>query len=245
MNLEEAFLHDIAAHPADDAPRLIYADWLEEQGDEARLARARFIRIQIERSQLPVDAPRYELLRAREGRLLGQYGDPWRHQLPRLQGVSWQRFWRGFVSGADVYRWKFFREFADAFFAATPIQFLHILSMNAANCLELVHSPYLDRLLGLILVDNGITEVGLRALAACPALANLRSLIIGNYGQLFSSDPVVAPRLSETGAEALAESPYLAGLTKLSVAYNDISEQAALILTQRFGDRLYITTWPL
>ena len=58
MNLEEAFLRDIAEHPAEDAPRLIYADWLEEQDDERCLARARFIRIQIERSELPAEAPR-------------------------------------------------------------------------------------------------------------------------------------------------------------------------------------------
>jgi uncharacterized protein (TIGR02996 family) len=30
------FLAAIAAHPGDAAPRLIYADWLEEQGDTAR-----------------------------------------------------------------------------------------------------------------------------------------------------------------------------------------------------------------
>jgi uncharacterized protein (TIGR02996 family) len=34
--LEKAFLRDISANPEDDAPRLIFADWLEEQGDAAR-----------------------------------------------------------------------------------------------------------------------------------------------------------------------------------------------------------------
>lgn len=35
----------IVADPLDDAPRLIYADWLDEQGQEER---ALFIRLQIE-----------------------------------------------------------------------------------------------------------------------------------------------------------------------------------------------------
>jgi uncharacterized protein (TIGR02996 family) len=40
----DALLADIIADPGDDGLRLIYADWLEESGDEAR---AEFIRVQI------------------------------------------------------------------------------------------------------------------------------------------------------------------------------------------------------
>lgn len=46
MTHHDAFLADIVAHPGDDTPRLVYADWLEEQGDPASLARAEFIRVQ-------------------------------------------------------------------------------------------------------------------------------------------------------------------------------------------------------
>jgi uncharacterized protein (TIGR02996 family) len=45
MDYHAAFLADIIAHPADDAPRLIYADWLEDNGEEER---AEFIRVQCE-----------------------------------------------------------------------------------------------------------------------------------------------------------------------------------------------------
>lgn len=41
-----AFLEVIRQSPADDGPRLIYADYLEEKGDAAGLARAEFIRLQ-------------------------------------------------------------------------------------------------------------------------------------------------------------------------------------------------------
>ena len=40
----QSFLDDILAHPHDDAPRLIYADWIEERGEAER---AQFIRRQI------------------------------------------------------------------------------------------------------------------------------------------------------------------------------------------------------
>ncbi|MHB1424636.1 MAG: TIGR02996 domain-containing protein [Gemmataceae bacterium] len=46
MTHADAFLQDILAHPDDDAPRLIFADWLEEQGDAGSVARAEFIRAQ-------------------------------------------------------------------------------------------------------------------------------------------------------------------------------------------------------
>ena len=39
----DAFLAEIIAHPEDDTPRLIFADWLEEHGEEER---AEFIRVQ-------------------------------------------------------------------------------------------------------------------------------------------------------------------------------------------------------
>ena len=44
MTQEEAFLYAIQAEPSDDALRLVYADWLEEQGESPR---GEFIRVQI------------------------------------------------------------------------------------------------------------------------------------------------------------------------------------------------------
>jgi uncharacterized protein (TIGR02996 family) len=56
MSDEAAFLDAIRSAPADDAPRLIYADWLDEQGDAraeyVRLAHAVAVRL---RQNLPYD----------------------------------------------------------------------------------------------------------------------------------------------------------------------------------------------
>jgi uncharacterized protein (TIGR02996 family) len=45
MSDEDSLLTAIAAHPAEDTPRLMYADWLQESG---RPVRAEFIRVQVE-----------------------------------------------------------------------------------------------------------------------------------------------------------------------------------------------------
>ena len=52
MSHDAPFLAQIAADPEVDAPRLIYADWLEEQQDE----RAEFIRVQCELAATPSPA---------------------------------------------------------------------------------------------------------------------------------------------------------------------------------------------
>jgi uncharacterized protein (TIGR02996 family) len=44
MSDEDAFLARIAATPADDVARLVYADWLEERGDPMSAAKAEFLR---------------------------------------------------------------------------------------------------------------------------------------------------------------------------------------------------------
>ena len=51
MPAREAFLEAITANPDDDGLRLVYADWLDDQGD---VARAEFIRVQIELATMAV-----------------------------------------------------------------------------------------------------------------------------------------------------------------------------------------------
>jgi uncharacterized protein (TIGR02996 family) len=68
--LRAALIAAILQAPDDDAPRLICADWFEEQGDEASVARAEFIRIQVERARLAPDDVRHSELEARELRPL-------------------------------------------------------------------------------------------------------------------------------------------------------------------------------
>jgi uncharacterized protein (TIGR02996 family) len=53
MTDRDALLRAICENPDDDAPRLVYADWLDEHGDPEQ---AEFIRLQLELSPVPVFA---------------------------------------------------------------------------------------------------------------------------------------------------------------------------------------------
>src|SRR4051794_22325861 len=88
---EDAFLQAIRQTPDDDTTRLVYADWLDEQGDEASRARAAFIRVDRELAALPARSIRRAALRKR------------RRQLAR--GID--PAWMAVVSKADIERCTF------------------------------------------------------------------------------------------------------------------------------------------
>jgi uncharacterized protein (TIGR02996 family) len=71
---QEGFLDDIREHPEDDAPRLVYADWLEENGDPVR---AEFIRVQCRLAALAREDPEREALVQRQGEILMANGYRW------------------------------------------------------------------------------------------------------------------------------------------------------------------------
>jgi uncharacterized protein (TIGR02996 family) len=91
---EAGFLRSIWDDPEDDAPRLVYADWLDDRGEAAR---AEFIRTQVRLARLAPDDPARPGLEQRERQLLTDHADAWLGPLasPRLH---WQ-FRRGFVEG--------------------------------------------------------------------------------------------------------------------------------------------------
>jgi uncharacterized protein (TIGR02996 family) len=92
LTREDAFLEAIIAEPDDDGLRLIYADWLEEHGGEAR---AEFIRVQIESARLPDNDARQWDLAEREQQLLAEHGTDWTSTLrPFVRRCG---FRRGFV----------------------------------------------------------------------------------------------------------------------------------------------------
>src|SRR5581483_6136574 len=123
MGIEDAFLQDILAHPDDDAPRLIFADWLEEQGDTNSVARAEFIRIQcaIAAGQLP-QQQRAELVR-REQQILDEWGEGWVRPIRRVV-KNWE-FHRGFINYVSIFEDRFFTN-AGRLFRRAPIQHLNL-----------------------------------------------------------------------------------------------------------------------
>ena len=93
MDEERAHLRAIATEPAEDAPRLVYADWLDEHDDHNR---AEFIRIQCglaagvdSRTRLPATEERLMEMATREQELIELLLQaPMTGETPRLRELS-------------------------------------------------------------------------------------------------------------------------------------------------------------
>src|SRR5687767_10837398 len=86
MSDEAALLTAIRANPDDDAPRLVYADWLDEQGGTSNEARAEYIRREIQHA---IDFPETRWSKEKADaenparRLFAKYSREW---FPELYG---------------------------------------------------------------------------------------------------------------------------------------------------------------
>src|SRR5262249_23287556 len=77
------------------APRLVYADWLEERGDPESTARAAFIRAQCELARLSPKDPRRK-------RLDRHAQAAYRSVQNKLPGPEYKRFWARLPRGASL-----------------------------------------------------------------------------------------------------------------------------------------------
>jgi uncharacterized protein (TIGR02996 family) len=202
MNRADAFLDDIVRHPADDGPRLVYADWLDEQGDPAR---AEFIRVQCTRARGGPGDEQDGDLALRERVLLREHGKHWagalRHKVRRYA------FRRGFVEAVTLPAADFLQQ-GEALFRLAPIREVRLVGV-APLAADLAASPLLARLRGLDLRHEEIgtdhlrtllrsrqfpplealvlrgtalcNNTGLRVLAGAEPLRALRSLDVGNH----------------------------------------------------------------
>jgi uncharacterized protein (TIGR02996 family) len=95
MTEREALLRAVCANPDEDTPRLVFADWLEENGEEAR---AEFIRLQCASARLPAASSARQHKENRIRFLLQQYDASWRGNLPHDPSHRWgETFLRGFI----------------------------------------------------------------------------------------------------------------------------------------------------
>src|SRR5262245_18773882 len=94
MTHDDAILAAVFAAPDDDAPRLDYADWLDEHGEPAY---AELIRVQCAMARVAKSAAVYAQLARREQELLAAHAREWVGPLADRPGRV--RFHRGFVRG--------------------------------------------------------------------------------------------------------------------------------------------------
>src|SRR5688500_7506010 len=95
MTDREALLRAIIETPDDDAPRLVYADWLDEHGQPDQ---AEFIRLQCERNRHPQSDDHWKELGARCAQLLSANGHRWMRGVPGPPAIQWLgEHYRGFL----------------------------------------------------------------------------------------------------------------------------------------------------
>ena len=182
---DQGLLNAIFAEPEDDAPRLVYADWLEEHDQPER---AEFIRLQIDRATRP--SPEYYYPGEREKTLLAAHRLEWLSALPEWLHPRFE-FHRGFperaryVEMADFLRWD-----------ASIWQLAPVIDMKftdypavagdyrppeekAAMLRALATKPELAHLRILSLHESGTTVADLELIFASPYLTRLHSLDLG------------------------------------------------------------------
>lgn len=214
MDHEQAFLQAIREEPDDDAHRLIYADWLEEQGGAARTARAAFIRVQCFLAELPEDDPARDDLEDEVVDLLAEYEGEWTQP---LQGIAedW-RFSRGFIEHIRI-RGDNLLTHAETLFDFSPLRSLHLL-MNRKDVVHLAACEYLREIEALDFSCCHLGDRALQQLLTSPHLERLTAL------HLNGND------INTPGLRALVQSPLFARLHLLDLSRNAIGDTAIRLL---------------
>jgi uncharacterized protein (TIGR02996 family) len=225
MSHAAGFLLDIREHPDDDVPRLVYADWLDENGQPER---AEFIRVQIELARAELADPRRPDLESRQLQLLARHRKEWAGPLRAL--VPQWEFRRGFVEAIKLPA-RTFLEHAEELFRLAPVRDVHLVGVSE-HADELARCPHLRQLTALTLTDPRFTA-GQRRSQRQRRWRNgeftnplgtdvLRTLLHSPYLREVRRLGLAHCFLGASGAAALAASP-LAGLDALDVSNNDFN----------------------
>ena len=218
MKPKDPLLQAVLDDPDDDAPRLVYADWLQERGRPGDEDRAEFIRLQVQLAGMEPGDPKRRALEKREEALRNVHETAWRGELPKW---AWDvAFRRGFAEKVSATARQFLKG-ASGLFRRAPIQSASLHNVLDEHAVALAQAPYLGKLHVLCLQGIGperITDVGAAALAVAPGVANLTSLSL------------IYNAIGTPGAQALAASPHLARLTSLRLEGNRIGAEGVLAL---------------
>ena len=256
MSERAAFISAILDNFADDTPRLVFADWLQEHGEDER---AEFVRVQIEAARLP----EAERARSKPGvralALEAVYAPAWRADLGPLGNQG--RYDRGFLTGIDVMINRAWAEHIAQLLTVEPAAFTLILPtwvegefvtsedvdrlatnpvLRAVTAISnrdgpvgpdrfarLMKSPHLANLRGISLYEDPIGPEGVRAIVESPSAFVLERLELD--GILRFGD--VTGASDETPAvELIASAPRFAALKYLSLRLNELGDESVRTL---------------
>jgi uncharacterized protein (TIGR02996 family) len=167
MNERAAILRAVCDDLAADAPRLVYADWLDDHG---RSARAEFVRTQVERARLPGTSPRRVGLFRREQELEAAHRGEWLDGVP--EWLKPCRYWRGLLVGCRVGITKLLG--SEGAFRRADGEVIELIAEGSVESVRrLAACPALEIIFGLNMADCGIDDEAAFALADSPHLEHL------------------------------------------------------------------------
>ncbi len=232
--MTEQLLAAIVETPDDDAPRLVYADWLQGQGDP----RGEFIQLQCQLAAAPNDERR-RAIKVAENKLFAAHGAEWlapiRAAVPVVDALQQHKFEfvRGFVEEAQLT--LDCAPHFEALWERAPL--LRRLRLWPKPIFDypskqptldgVLDAPELLRLQTFELHLGGAGNAAARVIAQASTLANLRSLelhlsIWGEGAGIFEAG-TTGLELDDEGIAALAGSSVLANLETLDLDSNRIS----------------------
>jgi uncharacterized protein (TIGR02996 family) len=197
---DAAFLAAICADPEDDTHRLVYADWLDEQGGESNVDRAEYIRLEIELARTPKARTAPPEQKAKQERAEALFGKHYRDWFPELFGRK--NILRGVRGSPDMARGFPYKlqGNSDRIIAIgarlvqlAPFTDLQLLDQTTADLRQLVDAPWTGQLRTLGLGGGwGSSTPHYTRLGDAKHLGELRDLAI-SFGWL---DLVEAKRIA-------------------------------------------------
>ena len=217
LSMEDAFLQAILERPDDDLPRLVFADWLEEQGNP----RGTFIRLQCQRAKLTQYDPEWKELLAQESTLLKQFEAEWSKSV--LRWVDQVEYRRGFIEHVRVSATKLLKN-GYRLFQAAPVCSVRLERPD--RLADLGACAWLARVTELDLNRQLLGGKSLQALLQSEHCQSLRVLRLDRC------------TLLDQSIQFLANAPTLRSLRTLSLAGNSVGPCSVLFLSRsaHFGE---------
>ena len=201
-----ALLAAIRQAPDDDAPRLVYADWLDEHGQAER---AKFIRVQCELARTDRFDSRWFDLDNRARSMISQYYAQWKAPLQPLKVQG--DFHRGFVDPMYIPITTYIDRHAELT-AMEPAVHVRFSVTPAVNLRKRGEQPAIESLRGVSFQDSFVKWDRIKDFLASPHLTRLERLILGRAG------------LDSAGLPDFLGLTTLPNLSDLSLAENSIGD---------------------
>jgi uncharacterized protein (TIGR02996 family) len=236
----ESLYAGICAHPDEDTPRLVLADWLDEQGDKPSAFRADIVRTHCRLARMEPWSPEWRELNEHWQTLSVKFeGQKVDNKLPWAAHLKGRvRAWaleRGLVGHLTLFSKRFVNE-GDSYFEQDPVRSVKFVKLDSAMGSVkpdvLFKCAHLARIAEVDFDGSGLADKALDLFAQSPHIAGLRSLGLGGNNpfarttlpKLLAKLPALAKlnlannsHFTNADAEELAKCAHLARLRVLNL----------------------------